>query len=131
MIQQKQRIQGFSLMSALFLLVVVTLLGGYMVNMNLSQQAGTALTLQSVRAWYAAKGGVEWALFQINAGGCPTIPTNYVVDGFSVQISRCDVYPISEGGSNYNIYDVESRAWSGSAGGIGHVQRTVRATMSD
>jgi len=123
---------GFSLVSVLFLLVVVTMLGGYMVNMTLSQQTGTALTLQSVRAWYAAKAGIEWTLFQINGGGgCPAIPTNFTVAGFTVNVSRCDVYAVNEGGGSYNLYDVIATASRGAVGDADHVQRTIRATLSD
>ncbi|MBU0499602.1 MAG: hypothetical protein KJ558_14930 [Gammaproteobacteria bacterium] len=124
------RPRGFTLVSALFLLVVVSLLGGYMVNMLLAQQSGTALTLQAVRAWYAARAGVEWTLFQVRAGGCPAVPTNFTLDAFSITIDRCTPYPVSEGGGAYNLYDVEVTAASGVAGSPDYVHRRIRATLN-
>lgn len=123
--------RGFTLISAIFLLVVVSLLGGYMVNMMLAQQSGTALTLQAVRAWYAARAGVEWTLFQIRAGGCPAVPASFAADAFTVTVSRCDPYPVSEGGGSYNLYDVEVTATSGAAGGPDYVRRSIRATLNN
>ena len=129
--QQPKKNRGISLISAIFLMVVIMLLAGYSLNLTSSQQAGTTLTMQSLRAWYAAKGGIEWTLFQVNAGACPAIPSTYTVDGFSVEISRCDVYPINEGGNSYNLYDVVATASQGSVGSVGHVRRTIRATFSN
>jgi len=131
---------GVSLISALFLLVVVSLLGGYMVNLSLLQQVGTTMTLQSVKARYAAQAGIEWTLFQIAntpGWGCGASTTSFSVDGYSVTISNpantatCDAYPITEGSTSYTLYDVESTATKGSVGSIDHVQWTLRATLSD
>jgi MSHA biogenesis protein MshP len=68
---------GFSLVSAIFLLVVLAALGAAMVTISTMQQQSSALDVQGVRAYQAAKAGLEWALYQnIRSGTCPAAATN-------------------------------------------------------
>jgi MSHA biogenesis protein MshP len=50
-------VRGFSLITTLFLLVVVAGLAGYLVNLSISQQYSTALTLDGLRGRHAASSG--------------------------------------------------------------------------
>ena len=55
---------GFTLVGAIFLLVVLSLAGVFMVNMSGVQRATTNASFLSARAYQAAYAGVEWAVYQ-------------------------------------------------------------------
>lgn len=66
---RERRMRGFSLVTAIFLLVVLAALAAVMVNMSTFQQTESALDVQGVRAEQAARAGLEWGLQrQISAG---------------------------------------------------------------
>ncbi|MCM8580609.1 MAG: hypothetical protein NFV56_14210, partial [Candidatus Accumulibacter sp.] len=52
---------GFALVSAIFLLVVLAALGAFMLTFSNTQQLTSAQDVQGSRAYWAAKGGVQWA----------------------------------------------------------------------
>jgi MSHA biogenesis protein MshP len=62
-----QRMQGFAIVTAIFILVVLAALGAFIVSISTNQQIGTALDIQGVRAYQAAKSGVEWGIYQVEA----------------------------------------------------------------
>ena len=65
------RLRGFAIVSAIFILVVLAALGAFIVNVSTSQQIGSALDVQGVRAYQAARAGIEWGLYrQLQAGSC-------------------------------------------------------------
>lgn len=123
--------RGFSLISTLFILVVLAALGSYMVRLNVSQQTTTTLSLQSVRAWYAATSGMEWAVYRINSSSsCPSVPSSFVAEGFTITLTGCDSHPVTEGASSYTLYDVQVSASRGSFGSTDYVARRLRATVT-
>ncbi len=61
------RMRGFAIVTAIFILVVLAALGAFIVSISTNQQIGTALDIQGVRAYQAAKSGVEWGIYQIEA----------------------------------------------------------------
>ena len=65
-----KRIRGFALVSAIFILVVLAALGAFIVSISTSQQIGSALDVQGVRAYQAARAGIEWGLYSVQ--GSPT-----------------------------------------------------------
>lgn len=63
--------RGFAILSAIFILVVLAALGAFILSISSSQQIGSALDVQGVRAYQAARAGVEWGLYrQLRAGSC-------------------------------------------------------------
>lgn len=56
--------KGFSVVSAVFLLVVLAALGVAIVNVATVQHKSSAFDVQGARAYQAARAGVEWALYQ-------------------------------------------------------------------
>lgn len=58
------KIRGFAIVTALFILVVLALLGSYVVNIITGQHSGQALDLSGVQAQQAARAGVEWGLYR-------------------------------------------------------------------
>ena len=63
----KHGMRGFAIISAIFILVVLATLGAFMISISSNQHIGSALDVQGVRAYQAARAGIEWGLFQVNA----------------------------------------------------------------
>ena len=83
-----KREQGFSLISTIFILVVLASLGGYIAKLSSVQHMTSALSVQSARAWFAARSGLEWVAYQINNSGCPAVPTTISVESFTVELTQ-------------------------------------------
>lgn len=67
---RRGRQAGFSIVSAVFLLVVLAALGAAILNLSRAQQATSAMDVQGARAYQAARAGVEWGLFRrLQSGG--------------------------------------------------------------
>lgn len=73
-----KRLRGFAILSAIFILVVLAMLGAFIMNISSSQQIGSALDIQGARAYQAARAGIEWGLFrQMRESNCAAA-TNFV-----------------------------------------------------
>ena len=59
--------RGFTIVTAIFMLVVMTLLAAAMVSFSTSQQMGSAADVLGTRAYLAARAGIEWGLYQVQA----------------------------------------------------------------
>ncbi|NDY89869.1 pilus assembly PilX family protein [Ideonella livida] len=66
-----ERGQGFTLVSALFLLVVLSALGAAMARVATSQHLGAALELDGARALQTARAGLEWGTWQVMRNPAP------------------------------------------------------------
>lgn len=60
--------RGFSIVAAIFLLVVLSGLGAFILSVSSAQHASLALDVQGSRAYQAARTGVEWAVYQLLTG---------------------------------------------------------------
>ena len=74
----EKRQAGFSVVAAIFLLVVLTLLAVLIASVTGIQQASSQLDVQGVRAYHAARAGMEWGAHSVldpnNALACATMP---------------------------------------------------------
>ncbi|MFZ5511951.1 MAG: agglutinin biogenesis protein MshP [Pseudomonadota bacterium] len=62
---------GFALPSAIFLLVVLAALAAFIVRLSAQQQAGHVADVRGLRAYQAARAGIEWGLFRLlREGAC-------------------------------------------------------------
>jgi MSHA biogenesis protein MshP len=61
--QSRQR--GFSLVSAIFLLVVIAAMGAFAVTLSTNQHQSDAMDVMGKRTYQAARAGIEWGAFQI------------------------------------------------------------------
>jgi MSHA biogenesis protein MshP len=57
---------GFTIVQAIFVLVVLGMLGAYMVTMSTVQQATSTQALMQARAYQAARSGLEWGIATVN-----------------------------------------------------------------
>lgn len=126
-----QRQAGFSLVSTLFVLVVLAALASYIVKISTVQHLSTGMSIQSSRAWFAALSGLDWAVYQINNNGsCPPVPSSFNAEGFTIELSQCVSDNIQEGSNHYSLYSIEVTASRGVFGSTDFVSRTVHATVS-
>ncbi len=116
--------RGFAIVSAIFILVVLAALGAFVLNVSTNQQVGSALDVQGVRAYQAARAGIEWGLYRVqstaaynfsygtpavavgsansNLRACPASPTSFVpaaatLATFTVTVT-CDATVDASGG---------------------------------
>ncbi len=128
---------GFTLVAALFLLVVVALLSVYMINFSGVQHTTLVYGMQGARAMQAARAGIEWGVYEAitnnNTNGiCQTTPvtTTFQVDGFSVQVD-CSLSAHAEGATTITTYKLTSEASINSFGSLDYVFRSLQASVSN
>ena len=90
----RRRSAGAGLVTAIFLLVVLAGLAVAMVSIFTAQRQGMLLDEQGVRAYQAARAGIEWGLFQrLRGTGCapgathPVALSGDVLGGFTVGVT--------------------------------------------
>lgn len=126
---------GFTLITAIFLLVVVAGLAVYMTNIRVVQQTTAVYGLQGARAIQAARSGIEWGIAQAIVGGScvgSTTFTDAALAGFSVEV-RCTQTVHTEGtapAGTINTYRLVAIASSGVYGSLDFAQRRLLATVS-
>jgi MSHA biogenesis protein MshP len=101
---RRSRSAGIGLVTAIFLLVVLSGLAVALVSLFTSQQVKSNLDEQGARAYQAARAGAEWALWQqAQTHHCPSSPTTFPLPGnsslssFSVTVT-CVQKDVSSGG---------------------------------
>lgn len=125
---------GFSLVPALFLLVVLAALGIVAVRLAGVQQQTVVLAMQSGRAYAAARSGVEWSAYQALSNASCTAATINLIEGglagFTVE-TNCSSTSHTEGPNTVNVFVIDAFAWSGSYGSPDYVSRRIRSTVTD
>lgn len=125
---------GFSLVPALFLLVVLAALGIVAVRLAGVQHQTVVLAMQSGRAYAAARSGADWSAYQAlvnnNCGSSTLTLTEAGLAGFSVTTS-CSSTTHSEGPNSTRVFVIDAFAWSGSYGTPDYVSRRIRSTVTD
>lgn len=122
--------KGFSIVTAIFILLVLAVLGGIMVTMSGVQSRTTLWALQGARAYHAARSGLEWGGFQALVNNSCSASTTLTVDGFTVTLACQPEGPIIEGGQSYSVYRLTSLAEWGAYGGFDYVSRQLTARVT-
>ncbi|MDO8767533.1 MAG: hypothetical protein Q7K57_02275 [Burkholderiaceae bacterium] len=123
--------RGFAAIAAIFLLVVLAALGGFMLTFSNTQQLTSAQDVQGSRAYWAARAGLEWAVGSLvaSSAACPTPPVPFAVDGFTVTVS-CARQTYSEGSGTVAVFQLGATATSGgSVGAVGYIERSLSVTV--
>lgn len=55
------------MITAIVILVLLAALGAFIASVSSNQAVGNAMSIQGTRAYYAARAGIEWGLFQVQA----------------------------------------------------------------
>jgi MSHA biogenesis protein MshP len=138
--------QGFAAIAAIFLVVVLAALGGFMLTFSNTQQLTAAQDMQGSRAYWAARAGLEWAIAGVfatapvlpattplatcpSAGSTPALTPPASVDGFTMVIT-CTPRAYTEDGVTHTIFQLDVTATSsGAAGSISRIERSVSASL--
>jgi len=126
--------RGISLVIALFLIVVVSLLAAFAVTVGGSQRQSGTVSLMADRALAAARSGAEWAAYHATVNkACPS--QTFALDegalkGFRV-IVTCSRLPHTEGATQYYVYDVTSEAQFGTYGSADYAARKIQKRFYD
>lgn len=122
---------GFAIVSAIFLIVVLAVLGVYMATMSGVQQATTSKTLTASRVYYGAKAGLEWGIHRaIAAGGTCLASTTFALtgpgfDGINVTVT-CNAQ------THAGVYVITSQAEFGVYGvSTDYARRIIQAAVAD
>jgi MSHA biogenesis protein MshP len=149
---------GFSLVSAIFLLVILSALGVFMLSISTMQQTTSTQDSQGSHAYQAAKTGLEWGAYQImnpeninpSTGGVaryvcgpskllakpasladlpPPSPLSGSLSMFRVTVD-CISADFVEGGNNVRVYQLTSTASFGVAGSTSYIERRLTASLN-
>jgi len=142
--------RGVSLITAIFLLVVLGTLGTMMVTFFAAQQQSSALDVMGSRAYQAAHAGVEWAAFNVAQmappgtlwPGCAAFPipapgaTLFAAGALAGDLApftvtlTCVATAAVEGGMPIVVYDITSTAvFGGAAGNTDYIMRVTSAKL--
>jgi MSHA biogenesis protein MshP len=127
--------RGFALVSAIFVLVVLALLGAMMVALSTTQHVGQVRDLLGSRAYFAARAGIEWGVFAaLRNNACAPSTTLPALAGsaagFVVVVTCSASGPFDEGGTPVRVYQLTATATSGAAGAPDQVERQLQAQVS-
>jgi len=139
----KKSQHGFSIVSAIFLLVVLAFLGVAMTTLSTTQNQGAAMDVMGSRAYQAARAGIEWAAYNVSISpassatpwaGCVAAKTVAVAADlapFSPVTVSCVANSYIEGASTIWIYDVSAVAQTTGlvAGNQDFVQRVITVKL--
>lgn len=130
---------GFSIITAIFLIVVLAALGAFAVSMFRAQQMGAALDEQGARAYQAAQAGIDWGARQLLRGagtcaaasGSPALPGTLAL--FTVTVA-CTSTTHTEAGAPVILHQLTATACNQApcpnpAPGPDYVERQVQATV--
>lgn len=128
------RQRGFSLVAAMFLLVVLAALGVFAARIGTMQHQTAAAALRAEQALEAARAGVAWAAHRtIDDGWCGSSTLNLTESaaaGFSVSV-QCTQSTQTEGAKTVDVYVVDVLAESGVYGGPDYVSRRLQVKLTD
>jgi MSHA biogenesis protein MshP len=128
----KEPIAGFALVSAIFILVVMSVVGAYMLDISGVERETSNLAMLEYKAYYAAHSGLEWGLHQAvdNPAACPADTfalTEGGISGFSVTVT-CTESDHTEGATTTTVFRITSKAENGTYGSRDYVSRRLEAT---
>jgi MSHA biogenesis protein MshP len=125
---------GFSIVMAIFILVVLGLLGGYMATFTAVQTDTTAYALQGAKAYQAARAGIEWALAQINTSNSCTLVNAQTaltfngLNGFTVSLS-CIPQTVYEGGNTLTYFSIDAKSQYQTYSNSNYVAREIKVSI--
>ena len=114
--------RGFSLVAAMFVMIVVALVIAGMVQLSVNQHGTSSLSIQQARAYQAARAGLEWGIHKVTKGSCADSSSLTMTgsslaefDGVVVNckhLGEADGYMVD--GEEVHIYKVTATAQNGS-----------------
>ncbi|MBI3284299.1 MAG: pilus assembly PilX N-terminal domain-containing protein [Burkholderiales bacterium] len=140
--------RGFSIVAAIFLLVILSALGAFMLSMSTMQHTTSTQDMQGSLAYQAARAGIEWGAYQVmnpeninptlapftKQYVCPGAPSTLPALGgtlskFTVTVS-CSSTSFKEGGNSVTVYQLTSSASVGTAPASNYIERSMQASIN-
>lgn len=146
------RQRGVTIVAAIFLLMLLGGIGALMLTLTSTQNITSAQDIQGVRAYQAARLGMEWGVYRVmnpenlTAAGpitpeyaCTGSPTTLntasnaavfsgALTGFSVTVA-CAFVANSEGTNRIRTYTITSTASFGGIGSLAAVERQISTSV--
>jgi MSHA biogenesis protein MshP len=142
-LNSRNRQQGLSLVTAIFIIVVLAALGVYMVNIAGVSRATSTLSIQGARAFAAARSGIEWGIHgafnntATTCGAAPSAPaTNTLtpaaagLSGYSIAVT-CSYTNHREKSATARVFVITATAQFNAFGQADYVQRRLETKVSD
>ena len=135
-----RRARGFALILALFLIVSLAAIAGYLLTVSNTQVEAGIMDEQGAHAYQAARAGLEWGAYQVlRAANCPPGPTTMTLSfasGFRASVTCTAFAPESEGGVTVNTFRITSTGCNDAAGCpgaavSGYVERQLQLTVAN
>ena len=146
--------RGFALPSAIFLIVVLAILGAIVVSVSGLQHTSSARDVVGSKVYQAARSGIEWGAYKVlrqaaapGTGACPASPTIIAMPagtdlaGLSVSV-QCTLSNVDEGnrtaagGNPLEFYMITATACNQppcpntTTPGPAYVERQLQATIA-
>jgi MSHA biogenesis protein MshP len=135
--------RGFTLMAAIFIIVILATIMGYMVSLSGTQRATSVLALQGTRAYEGARSGIEWGIQQVfttpgtmcSSAELGSTPTSFPLSGpgltgFRVTVN-CNYTTHTEKSTTVSVYHLVALAEFDTFGSPDYVSRQLEATVSN
>ena len=129
------------MITALFLILVIAVLGAYIASVATTQHTAETLDTQGVHAYQAAYAGIQWGAFQVlrngTCAGTNSFPLPNTLSGFAVTVVFAN-FPYIENGVGRNICRITSTGCNfptvantcpGNQGNGYYVERQIEATL--
>lgn len=130
-------------MSAIFILVILTALGAFIVSISGLQQSSSALDVLGAQAYQAARAGTEWGAYRIlrNGGTCAaSTPLTFPGTGLAAFTTtvQCSSSTTTEASTTVTVYQVLATACNQPVAGncpnpapaAGYVERQLSTTLA-
>lgn len=123
--------KGITLVGAIFVLVIVALLGQFLVSITSVQRQTGLLALQSARAFQAANAGIEWGIDRVvNGSSCSATTTlSPNIDNFTVTVNCNQVGSYTEADNTVVIYRISANSQYGSYGDPDYASRRLETII--
>jgi MSHA biogenesis protein MshP len=128
--------RGFTIVAAIFLLVVLAALGAFILTVSSAQHMTSAQDIQGARAYEAARAGIEWGAFQaLRNSSCAAstpISPGGTLSSFNVTVLCASAgWTYTEAGNSVTLYQLTATASQGSVGSVNYVERQLQATVAN
>lgn len=139
-VRRLRRSRGVSIVTAIFLLVVLSGIGAAVVTLSTAQHTSAAYDVLGARAYEAARSGVDFAMYELainNRCTATNLPLPGGLSAFTVTVQCVKSSMVMSDGTDLNPVRITATACNQPAAGAcpnpapgpDYVQRVVQATL--
>ena len=111
--------RGVSVLTAIFIMLLLGVIAALMANLVSTAQVTSAQDVEGSRAYFAARAGVEWGMYQLDPNAAvKALPSCFAatvlnqIPGFVVTV-ECSTTAYTEGAHQIGIYQITATARNG------------------